>query len=125
VLPQIACFRGAGFEGLGVVEVLLWADHPAGLQGADNGQPAVEPDTDHPGSPRPVYALPIANAALSRRVQKIVADPPLSEMSDLQRRELHEALLDADTFEDLSSKWQAAVLKGQKNRPDLRIVGSG
>jgi hypothetical protein len=62
---------------------------------------------------------------LSRRVQKIVASPPLSELSDLQRRELHEALLDADTFEDLSGKWQAAILKAQKNRPDLRIVGSG
>ncbi len=34
-------------------------------------------------------------------VEKAVAYPPLSEMSDRQRREFHEALLDADTFEDL------------------------
>jgi hypothetical protein len=39
----------------------------------------------------------MASVALSRRVGKIVAYPPLSEMSDLQRREFHEALLDADT----------------------------
>jgi hypothetical protein len=37
----------------------------------------------------------MANTALSRRVEKIVAYPPLSEMSDLQRREFHKALLDA------------------------------
>jgi hypothetical protein len=43
----------------------------------------------------------MASAALSRRVGKVVPYPPLSEMSDHQRREFHEALLDADTFEDL------------------------
>jgi hypothetical protein len=64
----------------------------------------------------------MANAALSRRVEKVVAYPPLSEMSDHQR---HQALLDAETFEDLSGKWQAAILKAEQNRPDLRIVGSG
>jgi hypothetical protein len=32
-------------------------------------------------------------AALSRRVEKVVGYPPLSEMGDLQRREFHEALL--------------------------------
>jgi hypothetical protein len=74
---------------------------------------------------RPVYALPMAHTALSRRVAQVVAYPPLSELSDLQRREFHEALLDADTFEDLSGKWQAAILKAEQNRPDLRIVGSG
>jgi hypothetical protein len=46
-------------------------------------------------------------------------------MSDLQRREFHEALLDADAFEDLAGKWQAAILTAEQNRPDLRIVGSG
>jgi hypothetical protein len=44
-------------------------------------------------------------------------------MSELQRRELHEALLDADSFEDLPGKWQAAILKAEENRPNLRIVG--
>jgi hypothetical protein len=43
----------------------------------------------------------MASAALSRRVRKVVAYPPLSGMSDLQRREFHEALLDADSFEGL------------------------
>jgi hypothetical protein len=65
----------------------------------------------------------MANAALSRRVQKVVPYPPLLEMSDVQRREFHEALLDAETFEDLSGKWQAAILKAEQNRPDLRIAG--
>ncbi len=53
----------------------------------------------------------MASAELSRRVGKVVAYPPLSEMSDLQRREFHEALLAADRFEDLPGKWQAAILK--------------
>jgi hypothetical protein len=43
-------------------------------------------------------------------------------MSDLQRRELHEALLEADTFEDLPGKWQAAILKAERNRPKLRLL---
>jgi hypothetical protein len=30
-------------------------------------------------------------------------------MTELQRREFREALLDADNFEDLSGKWQAAI----------------
>jgi hypothetical protein len=67
----------------------------------------------------------MANAAFNRRVEKVVAYPPLSEMSDHQRREFHEALLDAETFEDLPGKWQAAILKAEQNRPDLRIVGGG
>jgi hypothetical protein len=45
-------------------------------------------------------------------------------MSDLQRREFHEALLDADTFEDLPGKWQAAILKAEAARPKLRILTS-
>jgi hypothetical protein len=44
-------------------------------------------------------------------------------MSDLERRGFHEALLDADTFENLSGKWQAAILKAEENRPNLRTVG--
>ena len=38
----------------------------------------------------------MASAELSRRVEKVVGYPPLSDMSDFQRREFHEALLDAD-----------------------------
>ena len=64
----------------------------------------------------------MASAELSRRVEKVVGFPPLSEMSDQQRREFHEALLDADGFEDLPGKWQATILKAELNRPKLRVV---
>jgi hypothetical protein len=66
----------------------------------------------------------MASAELSRRVKRVVGYPPLSEMSDLQRREFHEALLDADTVEDLPGKWQAAILKAEQSRPNLRILAS-
>ena len=64
----------------------------------------------------------MASVALSRRVEKVVGYPPLSAMGDLQRRELHEALLDADSFEDLPGKWQAAIVTAEQNRPKLRLV---
>jgi hypothetical protein len=66
----------------------------------------------------------MARPALSRCVGKVVAYPPLCELSDLQRRQFHEALLDPDIFEGLPGKWQAAILKAEENRPNLRIVGS-
>jgi hypothetical protein len=59
----------------------------------------------------------MARPDLSRRVGKVVGYPPLCEMSDPQRREFHEALLDANTFEDLPGKWQAAILRAEENRP--------
>lgn len=64
----------------------------------------------------------MADAELSRRVGKVVAYAPLSEMSDRQRRELHETLLEAHDFEDLPGKWQAAILKAEQARPTLRVV---
>ena len=73
----------------------------------------------HPAQSR---VPPMASAELSRRVEKVVGYPPLSELSDDQRREFHEALLDAATFEDLPGKWQAAVLATEQNRPKLRII---
>jgi hypothetical protein len=39
-----------------------------------------------------------------------------------QRREFHEALLEADTFEELPRKWQAAILTAEQNRPKLRVI---
>jgi hypothetical protein len=66
----------------------------------------------------------MASAELCRRVEKVVGYPPLSEMSDLQRREFHKALLDAHTFEDLPGKWQAAILNAEAARLELRIVTS-
>ena len=61
----------------------------------------------------------MASAGLSRRVEKVVGYPPLSEMGRQQRREFPEALLDADSFEDLPGKWQAAILEAEQNRPKL------
>jgi hypothetical protein len=43
----------------------------------------------------------MASAELSRRVEQVVGYPPLSDMDEAQRREFHEALLEADSFEDL------------------------
>jgi hypothetical protein len=39
--------------------------------------------------------------------------------------EVHEAVLEADTFEDLPGKSQAAMLKAEQNRPNVWIVRSG
>jgi hypothetical protein len=64
----------------------------------------------------------MGSVALSRRVEKVVGYPPLAEMGGRQRREFHEALLDADCFEDLPGKWQAAIPKAERNRPHLRAV---
>jgi len=52
----------------------------------------------------------MASAELSRRVEKVVGYPPLAEMGADQRREFHEALLDAGSLDDLPGKWQAAIL---------------
>jgi hypothetical protein len=64
----------------------------------------------------------MASLALSRRVEKLVGYPPLSELGDAQRREFHEALLEVGGFEDLPGKWQAAILEAEQNRPNLRLV---
>jgi hypothetical protein len=66
----------------------------------------------------------MASAELSRRVEKLVGYPPLSELGDLQRREFHEALLEAASFEDLPGKWQPAILAAEESRPKLRIISS-
>jgi hypothetical protein len=41
-----------------------------------------------------------------------------------QRREFHEALLEANIFEDLPSEWRAAIMKAEESRPKLRVVSS-
>jgi hypothetical protein len=78
----------------------------------------------HPVSPPRIYALPMASAELSRRIEKLVAYPPLCDMDEFQRRDLHEALLDADAVEDLPGKWQAAILKAEEDRPNLHVAAS-
>jgi hypothetical protein len=67
----------------------------------------------------------MASAELSRRVGKVVGYPPLSDMGEGRRREFQEQLLEADDFEDSPGKWQAAILKGEHDRPKLRVVGCG
>jgi hypothetical protein len=64
----------------------------------------------------------MASAELSRRVEKVVGYPPLVDMDDRQRPEFHEGLLDAESFEDLPGKWQAAILEAEQNRPKLRLI---
>ena len=39
--------------------------------------------------------------------------------------EIHEALLEAGSFEDLPGKWQAAILEAEQNRPKLRLIDGG
>ncbi len=46
-------------------------------------------------------------------------------MSADQRREFHEALLGADSFEDLPGKWRAAILTAEQSRPTLRVISGG
>jgi hypothetical protein len=62
----------------------------------------------------------MASAELS--VERVVGYPPFSELSDLQRREFHEALLEAESFEDLPGRWQAAI---QDYRRPLHDEGTG
>ena len=64
----------------------------------------------------------MASPERSRRVEKLVGYAPLSEMSDYQRRDFQESLLDADSFEGLPEKWQAAILEAERNQPKLWVV---
>jgi hypothetical protein len=66
----------------------------------------------------------MASAELSRRVENVIDYPPLFEIGDLQRREFHEALLQAEAFEDLPGKWQAGIVAAEQNRPKLRLVSN-
>jgi hypothetical protein len=58
----------------------------------------------------------------SRRVERVVGYPPLVEMDAVQRREFHEALYDAQAFEELPGKWQAAIIEAEANMPKLSPV---
>jgi hypothetical protein len=64
----------------------------------------------------------MASTDLSRRVGKVVGYQPLSKMSEQRRREFHEALLEAETLDDLTGEWQAAILDAEESRPKLRVV---
>ena len=58
----------------------------------------------------------MASLELSRRAETAVAYPPLYDMDARQRREFHEALLEANAFEDLAEKWQAGILAAERRR---------
>jgi len=79
-------------------------------------------DIARPVSPRELRSANGERRAEPTRVEKVVGYPPLSELGDLQRREFHETLLEAASFEDLPGKWQAAILQAEQNRPKLRVV---
>jgi len=64
----------------------------------------------------------VASAELSRRVGEGSRLPAARGVGTHQRREFHEALLDAESFEDLPGKWQAAILEAEAARPQLRLV---
>jgi hypothetical protein len=66
----------------------------------------------------------MASVELTRRVEKAVGCPPLIELSTRQRRELREALLDADALEDLPGKWQAAILAAEKSPAPVAPLSS-
>jgi len=75
---------------------------------------------------RPVTPLGLASADGECRAEPPRREgrrlPAAAEMNDTQRREFHEALLDAGSFDDLPGKWQAAVVAAEQNRPKLRVV---
>jgi len=60
----------------------------------------------------------MASAELSRRVEKVVGYPPLCELSDLQRREFHEALLEAASFRGSGWSTEAGRTEEREGRPE-------
>src|SRR5215207_8676077 len=78
------------------------------------------PRAELTGSPPPVIVgrsrlRELASPSLSRRVERLVGYPPLSALSELQRREFHEAML-SSTFEDLPT----LARRRRRERPQLR-----
>jgi hypothetical protein len=56
------------------------------------------------------------DAQLSRRAWKAVGYPPLSDIDPELRREFQAALIEAESFEDLPGKWQAAPWSRRRTR---------
>jgi hypothetical protein len=63
---------------------------------------------------------------MRRRASSADPTPALSsgKRRGLQRREFHEALLEAASFEDLPRERHAAVLKAEQNRRKLRLISN-
>ena len=64
------------------------------------------------------------SSTLAVRTYEAAQAAPTSALTTPPATECHEALLEADSFEDLPGKWQAAILKPEQNRPNLRGVTS-
>jgi hypothetical protein len=77
----------------------------------------------------PSFLLSVGFANGERRAQPSRREarplPPPSQISDDQQLEFHEVLLDADSFEDLPGKWQAAIVMAERSRPKLQLVSDG
>jgi hypothetical protein len=64
----------------------------------------------------------MTSAGLSRRVGKVVGYPATLRDDRRQRRDFNEALVEADSFENLPGKWKAAIINAEGSRPNLRVV---
>jgi hypothetical protein len=60
------------------------------------------------------------SSSATRSQRSRLRKPPLGESP---RREFHGGLHEADAFEDLPWRWQAALLPARQNRHRLRLVG--
>jgi hypothetical protein len=82
-------------------------------EGAEHGKTV----SSRPAVPTDAYvASPTLGAASTARLFT------LPGLGRFRAHEFHEALLDARAFDDLPGKWQAAILKAEQNRPQLRLV---
>jgi hypothetical protein len=76
------------------------------------------------------WATPVGLAGLSRparsrrRLEKVVAYPPLSEMGEQQRREFHEVLLDAVPLAVKAEKLTCAGRNLRAGLPTRTISGA-
>jgi hypothetical protein len=64
----------------------------------------------------------MASPRLSRRAAKVVRYPPLSEMSEDQRRGVPGRAAGGRRLKDLPGKWQAAILMAEQNRRSSRLL---
>lgn len=56
----------------------------------------------------------MSRSTLARRVESVGDRPPLATMGRSQWIELHAFLDEADAFEDLPGKWQAAIAAAER-----------
>jgi hypothetical protein len=64
----------------------------------------------------------MASVALSRRVERVVGYPPLSEMGRLTAPRVPRVAARRRQLRALPGRWQAAIITAERNRPKLRLV---